>query len=158
MMRPPRPLLMLFFFYVFFFRRRAGCVGKTKRNETKRLQMRAALGLFDLEGEGWIAGDRLQALLFDASFRYVRMNFAFINHIFRVRSFPPCPTMIRYLRCVILVTSTLYRSGMYSTGSVHLDVATRAESSTRSSDVLIYEDQVYICIHHRGLFSFYVLA
>lgn len=32
--------------------------------------MRAALGLFDLEGEGWIAGDRLQALLFDASFRY----------------------------------------------------------------------------------------
>eukprot|EP00904_Undaria_pinnatifida_P001413 jgi/Undpi1/11272/HiC_scaffold_30.g13570.m1 len=32
-------------------------------------EMRAALGLFDLEGEGWIAGDRLQAYLFDASFR-----------------------------------------------------------------------------------------
>lgn len=33
------------------------------------MQVRAAFGLFDPEGKGWIAGDRLQACLVDASLR-----------------------------------------------------------------------------------------
>ena len=36
---------------------------------TTMMQVRAAFGLFDPEGKGWIAGDRLQAYLVNASLR-----------------------------------------------------------------------------------------
>lgn len=44
--------------------------GDNTANFTDTMQVRAAFGLFDPEGKGWVAGDRLQAHLVDASFRY----------------------------------------------------------------------------------------
>lgn len=35
-----------------------------------RPQVRAAFGLFDLDDDGWLAGDRLEKILVDAGFRY----------------------------------------------------------------------------------------